>query len=118
LETEAKFPRIIVDPDIIGFFRLKEGEVPIGKWCYGLDKDGLYYQRYWTWQKFPPYAYDFISYLMKVRQQIVSNLDKFGDNEKILPKYIWIKNEFNDLITWWTKLGLINHKPYDRIRII
>lgn len=108
LEKEkANFPRVIVDPDIIDFFELKEGQVPLAPTFYGTDKDGMYYLRYWTWYLFPPYAGSFDDYLMIVRKWIVSHIDKFEDNSRVLPKYIWLKDEFNSLVDWWHDLEMI-----------
>lgn len=105
-EKKAIFPRVIVDPDIIDFFKLKEGEFPLAPAFYGKDTDGIYYQRYWTWNLFPSYAYDFYNYLLVVRGWIIKHLNTFKDNSKILTKYFWLKDEFNNLTDIWSKFGL------------
>jgi len=72
-ENKAIFPRVIIDPEIIDFFELQEGQVPLAPAFYGRDKDGIYYQRYWTWYLSPPYAGSFDNYLMIVRGWIIKN---------------------------------------------
>ena len=106
-EEQAKFPRVIIDPDIIHFFDLKEGEMPLAPVFYGKDKDGFYYQRYWTWYLFPPYAGNFENYLIIVRQKIIDNIEKFKDNERVHLKYLWLKEEFNSLVDGWRELEMI-----------
>lgn len=106
-EEKAVFPRVIVDPDIIDFFSLKEGEVPLAPAFYGKDKDGMYYQRYWTWYLFPPYAGSYETYLLIVRDWIIKHLKEFDENPPVLSKYMWLKDEFNSLVDWWRELGMI-----------
>jgi len=107
-ETKAIFPRVIVDPDVIDFFELEEGEFPLAPAFYGKDKDGLYYQRYWTWYLFPPYAGGFDNYLMIVRNWIIEHINKFEGNERVRDKYLWLKDEFNSLVDWWRELEMID----------
>lgn len=107
LEEKADFPRVIVDPDIIDFFELEEGEFPLAPAFYGKDKDGMYYQRYWTWYLFPPYAGGFDSYLIMVRKWIIEHIKTFEGNSRVQPKYLWLKDEFNSLIDWWHELDMI-----------
>ena len=106
-EDKANFPRVIVDPDIIDFFELKEGQVPLEPAFYGKDKDGVYYQRYWTWYLFPPYAGGFDNYLMIVRDWIIKHIETFEGNSRVQPKYLWLKDEFNSLVDWWRELEMI-----------
>lgn len=110
LEEKAIFPRVIVDPDIIDFFQLKEGCFPLAPAFYGKDTDGIYYQRYWTWNLFPMYSDNFYNYLLVVRDWIIKHLNTFEEDSKILPKYLWLKNEFNSLTDMWSKFGLIVEK--------
>ena len=107
LEEEIScFPRVIIDPDIIPFFALTEDKVPLGPISYGKDKDGYYYQRYWTWFLFPPYAGEYETYLNIVKSHIEFNLNKFDYESKEYKKYQWLKTEFNDLISWWAEINL------------
>ena len=116
-DEEAKFPRIIIDPNILSYFDLSCGKMPLAPAYYGMDADGYFYQRYWTWDLFPPYAMDWINYLLVVRQKIIDNLaEHSGENNNTYGKYVWLKNEFNDLVTWWRSLGqetveLIDEEP-------
>lgn len=106
-EEKADFPRVIVDPDIIDFFELEDGQFPLAPAFYGKDRDGLYYQRYWTWYLFPPYAGGFDSYLVIVRGWIVKHIETFEENPRVLSKYMWLKDEFNSLVDWWRDLEMI-----------
>lgn len=115
LEEEfAVFPRIIIDPEIINFFSLKEGQMPLGPAFYGLDIDGYYYQRYWTWFLYPPHCGAYDTYLYRVRGHIDENLEKFRETPCILEKYQWLDREFNSLICWWQELGLIDLTEHDK----
>jgi hypothetical protein len=107
-EDKAKFPRVIIDPDITDFFELEEGAVPLAPAFYGKDKDGLYYQRYWTWFLFPPYAGSFDNYLIIVREWIIRHIETFKGNSRVQPKYLWLKDEFNSLVDWWRELEMID----------
>jgi len=104
----AKFPRVIIDPDIIEFFDLQEGKMPLAPAFYGLDTDGLYYQRYFTWQMFLPYAYSFHDYLLRVREWIATHLSNYKETPNIFEKYQWIACEFNSLVEGWGSLGDID----------
>ena len=116
LEEElAVFPRVIIDPEIINFFSLKEGQMPLAPAFYGLDIDGFYYQRYWTWFLYPPHVGAYDSYLYRVRGHIDENLDKFKDSPRVLEKYEWLDREFNSLISWWQKLGLMELTEHDKV---
>ena len=110
-EEKAKYPRVIIDPDIVEYFDLSDGKMPLAPAFYGKDIDGIYYQRYWTWYLFPPYAGSFENYLTIVREHIINNLDKFEDNSAIIQKYAWLKEEFNRLAAWWNELEMINIEP-------
>lgn len=105
-ENSAKFPRVIVDPEILNFFDLGDGKVPLAPAFFGLDSDGFYYQRYWTWQKFPPYVSDFHTYMQIVEQHINSYKQKFGDSPNLLAKYEWLDNERKKLLNTWKEIGL------------
>ena len=105
-EKFAKFPRVIIDPEIIKFFNLQEGEMPLAPVFYGRDTDGYYYQRYWTWFLFPPYSGGWENYLQIVRQKIIGNLLKYKEIESVHAKYVWLKKEFNSLLIWWSEGGL------------
>lgn len=116
LEEElAVFPRVIIDPEIINFFSLEEGQMPLAPAFYGLDIDGFYYQRYWTWFLYPPHVGAYDSYLYRVRGHIDENLDKFKDSPRVLEKYEWLDREFNSLISWWQKLGLMELTKHDKV---
>ncbi|EGQ9065001.1 hypothetical protein WD347_004481 [Vibrio parahaemolyticus] len=106
-EKHAKFPRIIIDPDILDFFDLSDGKMPLAPVFYGLDNDGYYYQRYWTWYLYPPYAGQYENYLTIVKDKIIESLKKYEGNESVYPKYVWLKNEYNSLMEWWSDLELI-----------
>jgi hypothetical protein len=112
-EEVAKYPRVIIDPDIIDFFELSDGEMPLAPIFYGQDSDGYYYQRYWTWCLYPPYAGRYENYLGIVKSKIVENLDKFKDNTDIYNKYLWLKNEYNSLMDWWSEIELIDIKKIE-----
>ena len=105
-EKQAIYPRVIIDPDILDFFDLSDNKMPLAPAFYGKDKDGIYYQRYWTWYLFPPYAGGWDNYLMIVRHKIIENLNKFKEVEKAKEKYVWLKDEFNSLVTWWSDFEL------------
>ena len=107
-EKVAKYPRVIIDPDIIDFFELADDEVPLAPAFYGKDTDGLYYQRYWTWYLYPPHAGSYEAYLMTVRSWIMHYLKEFKENEKLLVKYRWLQNEFNSLVSLWREEELIH----------
>lgn len=118
LEEElAVFPRVIIDPEIINFFELKEGQVPLAPAFFGLDEDGIYYQRYWTWYLYPPHAGSYGSYLYRVRDHIDKNLDKFKDSPRISEKYKWLDQEFKNLISWWQELGLMELTEHDKLQM-
>jgi hypothetical protein len=110
-KLEEKFsinPRVIIDPDILEFFDLSENKMPLAPAFYGKDDDGYYYQRYWTWYLYPPYAGPYENYLHIVRENIIENMKNFEGNDRVLDKYIWLKNEFNSLLDWWCDLELID----------
>lgn len=116
-EETAIFPRVIIDPEIIDFFELKEGEMPLAPAFFGLDKDGIYYQRYWTWYLFPPHAGSFESYLHRVYTHIENKLNEFRDTPRILEKYKWLEQEFKSLVSWWQDLELIELEEHDSRRV-
>lgn len=107
-DEKAKYPRVIIDPEIIEFFDLEDGKMPLAPAFYGKDKDGFYYQRYWTWYLFPPYSGSFDNYLMIVRNWIIEHIETFESNSGIQPKYIWLKDEFNSLVDMWRDLEIID----------
>ena len=114
LEASAVHPRIIIDPDILDFFDLTDGKMPLAPAFYGKDTDGYFYQRYWTWYLFPPYAGDWVSYLNIVRGHLIKNAEIHRDNERVLQKYEWLINEYNSLINWWRELfGGFSTTPID-----
>lgn len=100
-KNEAKYPRIIIDPEILSFFDLSNGKMPLAPAFYGKDTDGYYYLRYWTWCLFPPYAGDWNTYLNRVKLKINKNLDSHKNDTKTHGKYVWLQNEYNNLITLW-----------------
>lgn len=114
-EKLAVFPRVIIGPEIINFFSLKEGRMPLAPAFYGLDIDGFYYQRYWTWFLYPPHVGAYDSCLYRVRGHIDKNLEKFKDSPRVLEKYEWLDREFNSLISWWQKLGLMELTEHDKV---
>jgi hypothetical protein len=107
-EEKADFPRVIIDPDIIDFFDITNEKMPLSAMFYGKDIDGFYYQRYWTWQLFPPYIGRFEDYLMVVRKHIIDNLVAFEKDERLMGKYTWLKKEFNSLVDGWNKFNKFN----------
>lgn len=102
-ERAAIFPRIIVDPDVLDFFDLTDGKMPLAPAFFGIDEDGYYYQRYWTWFLFPPYAGSWESYLLRVRENLKTKLNQYRGNERIEVKYVWLKKEFNSLLQDWSR---------------
>lgn len=95
LEQTAIYPRIIVDPDIIDVFDYSKVKVPLSPAFYSKDEsDGLFYLNFTTWQLYPPYCFDFITFLLRTREHIVNSLNKTTD-EKILKKLDWLQQEFN-----------------------
>ena len=94
-EKEAKYPRVIVDPDILDFFDLSDGKVPLSQAFFGLDTDGYYYQRYWTWHMYPPYIFNFQDYFHIVEHHITERINEFESNPSLLEKYEWLKKEKN-----------------------
>ncbi|MCK4840524.1 MAG: hypothetical protein KAT04_01430 [Methylococcales bacterium] len=110
-KDEAIYPRVIIDPDILGFFDLTDGKMPLAPAFFGKDNNGMYYQRYWTWFLFPPYCGQWDHYLLVVRHQIIENLEKFDDEEHIREKYLWLKGEFNSLIDSWRAFDLKEIEP-------
>lgn len=110
-KNEAIYPRVIIDPDILGFFDLTDGKMPLAPAFFGKDNNGMYYQRYWTWFLFPQYCGQWDHYLLVVRHQIIENLEKFDDEEHIREKYLWLKDEFNSLIDSWRVFDLKEIEP-------
>ena len=100
-ENEARFPRVIIDPNILEFFDLSDGKMPLAPIFYGKDRDDYYYLRYWTWYLFPPYAISWEAYLLHVRQKILACLSEHADTPPVLKKYEWLSKEFNELIDFW-----------------
>ena len=99
-----KHPRIIIDPDVLEFFDLTDGNVPLAPAFYGKDADGYYYQRYWTWHLSPPYAGEWNAYLNIVRGHLIKHAGDHRDNDSVLKKYEWLIGEFNSLVVWWREL--------------
>ena len=105
LESEAIYPRIIVDPDIYNLF----DNDPLSPAFYSKDIDGFFYLNLTTWYLFPPYCCDWVSFLHRVREQIIKNLNdkdkrintslqsatKQDKIENIFEKYDWLYQEFN-----------------------
>jgi hypothetical protein len=104
LEAKAVYPRVIIDPDILDFFDLTDGKMPLGPCFYGKDTDGYFYQRYWTWYLFPPYAANWVSYLNVVREHLINNAQIHRGNEQLLQKYEWLVDEYNSLVNCWREL--------------
>lgn len=104
LEAAAKNPRVIIDPEILQFFDLSDGKMPLGPIFFGRDTDDFYYQRYWTWYLFPPYAGGWEDYLSVVRGHLVKGLNDHIDNENVCEKFVWLIKEFNSLLEWWGSL--------------
>lgn len=116
LESEvAKFPRVVIDPEILDFFDLTDNRMPLAPAFYGRDSDGLYYQRYWTWFLYPPHAGSYDCYLHRVRHHIKNNIAKFKDVPGVLEKYIWLENEFKSLVSWWCDLECISLSGHDLV---
>lgn len=109
LESKAIYPRIIVDPDIYNFFDYSKIDVPLSRFFYSKDIDGLFYLNLITYNYCPPYCGDWASYLLRVRVQIIKNLNdkdkrintslqsatNQDEIEKIFKKYDWLYQEFN-----------------------
>lgn len=110
-KKEAIYPRIIIDPDILHFFDLSNGKMPLGTPFYGLDEDGYYYQRYWTWYLFPPHAGSWIEYLSRIEAHIERNLDFYLCDEPIRQKYVWLKKELSSLTNDWSTNFPMEHMP-------
>ena len=111
-EKVAKYPRVIIDPNILDFFDLSNESMPLAPIFYGKDTDGHYYLRYWTWYLFPPYAGSWINYIVIIRARIIANINENLSNPNILEKNIWLKNEYNSLIEFW---GMIANTNFPKI---
>ena len=104
-EGEAKYPRVIIDPNILDFFDLSDGKMPLAPIFFGKDLDGFYYQRYWVWQKFPPYVGNFGTYINIVERHIKKFKLRFEGKPNLLEKYDWLDVELKNLMEFWKILS-------------
>ncbi|MCK4981216.1 MAG: hypothetical protein KAS62_12520 [Candidatus Delongbacteria bacterium] len=48
-----------------------------------------------------------------IEKKIIENLKRFEHDEKIKDKYILLKDEFNNLMKFWSEGGLVSIEPID-----
>ncbi|MEP3228086.1 MAG: hypothetical protein ABJN61_11645 [Flavobacteriaceae bacterium] len=107
LETRAaKFPRIILSDKLINKLNYpmmgKKERYPYHQYlrrfddgCFGFHQM-MYFQVLQNWPEIS--ADDLISGLKKIKETIVNGLDTSFEYPDVFEKYIWLKEQYNDLI--------------------
>lgn len=106
LESQyAIYPRIIIDPKVIksAIENKPEGHTDKEEWDFINelileDKDGLFYLDYLSQFQELDEPYMYYNLLESTKTLIVNNLKQHQNNERVLDKYIWFKNYFNDTV--------------------
>lgn len=128
----AIYPRIIIGETVYEFLNDKVGTFPLSEPTIVTDSDGQHYLSNFPWYYSSYNAFNWNSFLIRVRGRIIyclnlfdirvsklspelkeldnrhywkesytRNLDFSGGDDKILDKYIWLKNEFNKTIDYY-----------------
>lgn len=106
IETKiAKYPRIIIDPEVITYDLKYRGENNTlefeKKYIRNLidyDEDGLMYLDYLGSFREVDEDDVYLGYLCKVKKFIIDSISSFSGNQEILSKYGWLKSYFNKTV--------------------
>lgn len=104
---KALFPRIIINQSVLEYDLTKSGEANTIEYeeeylrrIIKVDPlDKLLFLDYMKqWNEFDePEVYN--EYIIKTREFIIKNLNMYADNERLYPKYEWLKWYYNETIT-------------------
>ncbi|WP_104566055.1 hypothetical protein [Ralstonia mannitolilytica] len=93
LEAKASSPRVIIDPSLEELYSDFPSSFPLHPPTIERAQDGYLYLRYLPFQFFPPYAFNWSSYLLRARQVVVSGL--LHTTPSVQAKFAFLKEEFN-----------------------
>jgi hypothetical protein len=93
LERAANYPRVIFDKSIISSIGEFPTEFPLCPPTSEFATDGFVYLRYFPFNFFPPYAFNWTNYLGRVREHICAALAT--TTGRIREKYLFLQKEFN-----------------------
>ena len=93
LEKMADYPRVIFDEQVVESSGGFPATFPLCPPTSERGDDGKVYLRYFPYSFFPPYAFDWTTYLLRVRDRICGALkSKTG---RVREKYVFLRKEFN-----------------------
>lgn len=131
--TIVDTPRIIIDKSVTDFLKDYQNEFPLNINGSKEDEKGIKYLRPFPLNYYPYYVSPWDEYLKRVKSNLLYHLNKFdtranemnsklleisrfyywkhqhtdidlnGGNDKILAKYIWLANEFNETLEIYSK---------------
>ncbi|MGP4105985.1 hypothetical protein [Virgibacillus sp. L01] len=105
-ELESKhaiYPRVVVDKKTIEVAVLEGDHLPNEELEYVLgliehDADGRYFVDFMSqWQEID-YGYDYFTALSTTKSVIQTALDDYAQDPKVLSKYIWLKDYYNNTL--------------------
>jgi hypothetical protein len=105
LENKAAYPRVIFDPHIVELVGGFPQKFPLCPPTAHRGDDGYVYLRYFPYRFFPPYASDWTTFLLRVREHISKCLA--STTGPVLAKYIFLKDEFNFCVHRYR--GMLEH---------
>ena len=101
----ASYPRILVDDVIINNicrFRpdcnSEEFEHEFMRTLISRDKDGKYFLNYLKQNSYMDDYVDYQNYLKYMRDFLICNLQQYQNNERVVEKYQWYKEYYNEVI--------------------
>lgn len=92
LEKSAVSPRVIFDEKVVASVGFPAA-FPLRPPTSERADDGKVYLRYFPYSFFPPYAFSWTDYLIRVRQHICAALASTTDT--VREKYVFLRKEFN-----------------------
>ncbi|WP_445216179.1 hypothetical protein ACKWRH_28215 [Bradyrhizobium sp. Pa8] len=93
LESEASVPRVIIDKGLREIYDNYPSRFPLYPPTIEKSSDEYLYLRYFPFQFFPPYAFDWSTYLLAARRHLHRGLTE--SPERIRSKFSFAKDEFN-----------------------
>ncbi|WP_320122109.1 hypothetical protein [uncultured Sphaerochaeta sp.] len=119
LEQKANYPRIVVGLDVIkagianhANHHTLQDEFEYLKDLIKNDVDGQWYLDYFS-TAFSEVddelmVFDYINNLERI---IINNIDRYKNDNRVLPKYLWMKSKYNEMVT-----PMINQDNIDRFK--
>lgn len=120
LEQKANYPRIVIDKDVIitGIENHANHHTPKDesehlKQLLRKDSDGQWYLDYFSTALHEVNdEYSQFLYIQNLENNIRINLNKYKNDERVIPKYNWMKSKYNEMI-----VPMISQENIERFRL-